>query len=161
MSSFSTVFTGALGVSFACLGFLNGLLTVFKGSLERAVHVLALDCHAHFSISNSTTQTKDKKRDTTRQGRGRQGQGQGGEKERSGWGKLFLKFERKSGRFFKTALFPTISIRFPWTNLFKKTYNFETIEKIHNFARQLLQQQQIDVLCMLLNILSVYDTKQL
>jgi hypothetical protein len=49
------------------------------------------------------------------------------------------------------ALFLTMLIRFPWTDLVQNTQNYETIVKIHNFARQN---------CILLNILSVYDTKQ-
>ena len=68
VSSLSTVLTGALSLSLACLGFLNGFLTVFMGGLERAEQALALDCHGPFCISNSTTNTENKERETTRQG---------------------------------------------------------------------------------------------
>ncbi len=61
VSSFSTVLTGELSLSLACLGFLNGFLTVCTGDLERAEQVLPLDCHGPFCISNSTTHTKYKK----------------------------------------------------------------------------------------------------
>ena len=60
-----------LDLSFAGLGFLNGLETVLT---VRAEHALALDCQPCLSIFQSTTQTKVTERETTRQGRGRQGQ---------------------------------------------------------------------------------------
>ncbi len=48
----------------------------------------------------------------------------------------------------KAALFLTMQIRFPWTDLFQISQNYETIIKIHNFARQMLQQNNIEVLRM-------------
>ena len=77
-----------LGVSFACLGFLNGFETVLTFVAEQA---LALDCQPRLSILQSNTQTKITEKDPTRQGRVRQGQTntrkRGG---RSGCGRHFL-----------------------------------------------------------------------
>jgi hypothetical protein len=90
VSSFSTVWTGTLGVSFPCLGFLNGLLGEFKGSLERAEHALALDCHATFSILKARhTQRTRRERQRGRGERDKDRQTQGGEKEKKLWKTLF------------------------------------------------------------------------
>ena len=77
-----------LGVSFACLGFLNGFVTELTFLAEQA---LALDCQPRLSILQSNTQTKITEKEPTRQGRVRQGQTntrkRGG---RSGCGRHFL-----------------------------------------------------------------------
>jgi hypothetical protein len=83
VSSSSTVLTGTLGVSFTCLGFLNGLLSEFKCCLERAEHALALDCHVPISILTElyTQRTRSERQRRRREG-AKERQTQGGEKER-------------------------------------------------------------------------------
>ncbi len=93
VSSFPAVLNETLGVSFTCLGFLNGLPSEFEGSLERAEHALALDCLAPFSILTARyTHRTRRERQRGRGERDKDRQTQGREKERSGCGKHFFKF---------------------------------------------------------------------
>jgi hypothetical protein len=77
----------------------------------------------------------------------------------------FLNLKRESGHFKKVALFLTMLIRFPWTDLLlaSKYTEFRDNSKGPQFCPanvQCYNKRNIEVLGMLLNILSVYDTEQ-
>jgi hypothetical protein len=121
-----------LGVSLAGLGFLNGLET---DSTLRALHALALECHACLSIAQKSTQTKLQNRETTREGREKQGQtntrkGDKHKKGRRGCGTHFLNFNKQSGDVLQAALFCTLLIRFLWTNWVQNSQIKDIVDKI-------------------------------
>ncbi len=115
---------------------------MFKVGLERAEHVLALDCHAPLSILNRTTQTKEKKRETTRQGRGRQGQTNARRKAGKKWlWNTFFQILKEKRTFIQDGFrFNDVDPISMDTDLVQNKQNYATIENIHNFARHMLQQ---------------------